>query len=140
MMELFYKLVGVARAVAEEAAAAAGTTATAATATAEEVAEINPVVSIITTLLPMVLIFVVFYFMLIRPQQKKDKQVKEMLNNLKVSDRVCTIGGIYGTITQIKDDTVTLAVGNQNMTMVIARWGIRSVEEVTIENDSESLN
>lgn len=137
MMELFYKLVGVASAVAEEAAAAAGTTAT---ATAEEVAEINPVVSIITTLLPMVLIFVVFYFMLIRPQQKKDKQVKEMLNNLKVSDRVCTIGGIYGTITQIKDDTVTLAVGNQNMTMVIARWGIRSVEEVTIENDSESLN
>ncbi|MBQ9288848.1 MAG: preprotein translocase subunit YajC [Clostridia bacterium] len=136
-MELFYKLVGVASAVAEEAAAAAGTTAT---ATAEEVAEINPVVSIITTLLPMVLIFVVFYFMLIRPQQKKDKQVKEMLNNLKVSDRVCTIGGIYGTITQIKDDTVTLAVGNQNMTMVIARWGIRSVEEVTIENDSESLN
>ena len=127
-MELFYKLVGVASAVAEEAAAAAGTTAT---ATAEEVAEINPVVSIITTLLPMVLIFVVFYFMLIRPQQKKDKQVKEMLNNLKVSDRVCTIGGIYGTITQIKDE---------NMTMVIARWGIRSVEEVTIENDSESLN
>ncbi|MBQ6563478.1 MAG: preprotein translocase subunit YajC [Clostridia bacterium] len=102
--------------------------------------EVNPVVSIITTLLPMVLIFVIFYFMLIRPQQKKDKQVKEMLNNLKVSDRVCTIGGIYGTITQIKDDSVTLAVGNQNMTMVIARWGIRSVEEVTIENDSESLN
>ena len=92
------------------------------------------------TLLLTVAIFVVFYFMLIRPQQKKDKQVKEMLNNLKVSDRVCTIGGIYGTITQIKDDTVTLAVGNQNMTMVIARWGIRSVEEVTIENDSESLN
>ena len=136
MMELLYKLVGIATAAAE-GTAAAGTVAAGA---AEEMAEINPVVSIITTLLPMVLIFVVFYFMLIRPQQKKDKQVKEMLNNLKVSDRVCTIGGIYGTITQIKDDTVTLAVGNQNMTMVIARWGIRSVEEVTIENDSESLN
>jgi preprotein translocase subunit YajC len=136
MMELLYKLVGIATAAAEGTAAAG----TAAAGAAEEMAEINPVVSIITTLLPMVLIFVVFYFMLIRPQQKKDKQVKEMLNNLKVSDRVCTIGGIYGTITQIKDDTVTLAVGNQNMTMVIARWGIRSVEEVTIENDSESLN
>ncbi len=135
-MELLYKLVGIATAAAEGTAAAG----TAAAGAAEEMAEINPVVSIITTLLPMVLIFVVFYFMLIRPQQKKDKQVKEMLNNLKVSDRVCTIGGIYGTITQIKDDTVTLAVGNQNMTMVIARWGIRSVEEVTIENDSESLN
>ena len=136
MMELLYKLVGIATAAAEETAAAG----TAAAGAAEEMAEVNPVVSIITTLLPMVLIFVVFYFMLIRPQQKKDKQVKEMLNNLKVSDRVCTIGGIYGTITQIKDDTVTLAVGNQSMTMVIARWGIRSVEEVTIENDSESLN
>lgn len=132
---MFYKLSGIATAFAEEATAAG-----AATAAGEEIAEINPIVSIITTLLPMVLIFVVFYFMLIRPQQKKDKQVKEMLNNLKVSDRVCTIGGIYGTITQIKDDSVTLAVGNQNMTMVIARWGIRSVEEVTIENDSESLN
>jgi len=132
-MDFLYKLAGVASAYAEEAAAAT-------TAAAEELPEINPVVSIITTLLPMVLIFVVFYFMLIRPQQKKDKQVKEMLNNLKVSDRVCTIGGIYGTITQIKDDTVTLVVGNQNMTMVIARWGIRSVEEVSIENDSESLN
>ena len=136
MMELLYKLVGIATAAAEGTAAAG----TAAAGAAEEMAEINPVVSIITTLLPMVLIFVVFYFMLIRPQQKKDKQVKEMLNNLKVSDRVCTIGGIYGTIPQIKDDTVTLAVGIQNMTMVIARWGIRSVEEVTIENDSESLN
>lgn len=132
-MDFLYKLAGVASAYAEEATAAT-------TAAAEELPEINPVVSIITTLLPMVLIFVVFYFMLIRPQQKKDKQVKEMLNNLKVSDRVCTIGGIYGTITQIKDDTVTLVVGNQNMTMVIARWGIRSVEEVSIENDSESLN
>ena len=131
-MDLFYKIAGIATAYAEEAAA----TGTA----AGEMPEVNPVVSIITTLLPMVLIFVIFYFMLIRPQQKKDKQVKEMLNNLKVSDRVCTIGGIYGTITQIKDDSVTLAVGNQNMTMVIARWGIRSVEEVTIENDSESLN
>ena len=88
----------------------------------------------------MVLIFVVFYFVLIRPQRKKDKQVKQMLDNLKVTDRICTIGGIYGTITNIKDDTITLSVGNQNMTMVVARWAIRSVEEVSIENDSEMLN
>ena len=135
-MNLLNHLFGIATAVAEEAATAAAT----ATAANPEAVEINPVVSLITTLLPMVLIFVVFYFMLIRPQQKKDKQVKEMLNNLKVNDRECTIGGIYGTITQIKDDTITLCVGNQNMTMVIARWGIRSVEEVSIENDAESLN
>ena len=80
------------------------------------------------------------WFVLIRPQRKKDKQVKEMLNNLKAGDRVCTIGGIYGTITGIKDDTVTLSVGRDNLSMVIARWGIRSVEEVTIENDAQELN
>ena len=90
--------------------------------------------------LPLILLFVVFWFILIRPQRKKDKQVKEMLNNLKAGDRVCTIGGIYGTITGIKDDTVTLSVGRDNLSMVVARWGIRSVEEVTIENDAQELN
>ena len=78
--------------------------------------------------------------MLIRPQRKKDKQVKEMLNNLKAGDRICTIGGIYGTITGLKDDTVTLSVGKDNLSMVVARWGIRSVEEVSIENDAQDLN
>ena len=90
--------------------------------------------------LPMILIFVIFYFMLIRPQRKKDKEAKKMLENLKVGDRICTIGGIYGTIMDIKDDTVTLAVGRDNLSMVVARWSIRSVEDVTIENESESLN
>ena len=88
----------------------------------------------------MILIFVVFYFFLIRPQRKKDKQVKEMLANLKVGDRVCTIGGIYGTIVNIKDDTISLAVGKDNVNLVFARWGIRSVEEISIENDTEALN
>ncbi len=87
-------------------------------------------------MIPMILIF---YFLMIRPQRKKDKQVKEMLNNLKAGDRICTIGGIYGTITGIKDDTITLSVGRENMSMVVARWAIRSVEEVTIENDSQEL-
>ncbi len=124
------KLFGISTALAEEAAVAA---------TGEEVSA-NPIAQLIFSLVPMILIFVVFYFMLIRPQRKKDKQVKEMLNNLKAGDRICTIGGIYGTITGIKDDTVTLSVGRDNMTMVVARWGIRSVEEVTIENDAQELN
>ncbi len=125
---MFEMLLGISTAYAEQAAA-----------TGEEVA-VNPIAALLTTFLPLVLIFVVFYFMLIRPQRKKDKQVKEMLNNLKAGDRVCTIGGIYGTITAIKDDSVTLSVGRDNLSMVIARWGIRSVEEVTIENDAQELN
>jgi len=93
----------------------------------------------IPSLVMMVLMIVVFYFMLIRPQKKKDKAVKDMLNALKVSDRVCTIGGIYGTVTGLKEDTVTLAVGAQKTSMVFARWAIRSVEDAPLENDSEAL-
>ncbi len=144
----FEKLLGFTSALAEEAASAAGaaagtaagTAATDAAAAVEGAGEVNTVAALVTTFLPMVLIFVVFYFFLIRPQRKKDKKVKEMLNNLKAGDRICTIGGIYGTIVGIKDDTVTLSVGRDNLSMVVARWGIRSVEEVTIENDAEALN
>ncbi len=99
----------------------------------------DPTGGLVGMLLPMVLIFVVFYFMLIRPQRKKDKKVKDMLANLKVTDRICTIGGIYGTIVAIKDDTFTVAVGQDNVKLVFARWAIRNVEEVSVENDSEVL-
>lgn len=93
----------------------------------------------IPSLVMMVAMVVVFYFVLIHPQRKKDKAVKAMLDALKVSDRVCTIGGIYGTVTGLKDDTVTLAVGAQKTSMVFARWAIRSVEDAPLENDSEAL-
>ncbi len=128
-------ILGLGSAVAEGAAAAAPTAA--ATAAAQEV---SPVVSLLFTFGPLVLVFVIFWFMMIRPQRKKDKQVKEMLNNLKAGDRICTIGGIYGTITGLKDDTVKLSVGRDNTAMVVARWAIRSVEEVQIENDAQELN
>ena len=95
--------------------------------------------SLIPTLVMMVAMIAVFYFLLIRPQRKKDKQVKEMLANLKVGDRVCTIGGIYGTVVALKDDTVTIAVGAAKTQLVMARWAIRSVEDAPLENDSEAL-
>ncbi|MBR5961287.1 MAG: preprotein translocase subunit YajC [Clostridia bacterium] len=123
---------GIASAIAEEATAVAGAEG--------EVQQVNSIAALATTFLPLILIFVVFWFMLIRPQRKKDKQVKEMLNNLKAGDRICTIGGIYGTITGLKDDTITLSVGKDNLSMVVARWAIRSVEEITIENDAQELN
>ena len=122
------------------AAAAAEGTAAAGAAAEGEATQVSSIAALATTFLPLILIFVVFWFMLIRPQRKKDKQVKEMLNNLKAGDRICTIGGIYGTITGLKDDTITLSVGKDNLSMVVARWAIRSVEELTIENDAQELN
>lgn len=64
-------------------------------------------------LLPLVLLFVVFYFLLIRPQQKRQKQHKSFLEGLKKGDKVITSGGMYGTITGITDDTITLEIAEK---------------------------
>ena len=123
----------ISRAMAEDANAAA----------AAEEPQASMGASLVSMLLPLVLMGVIFYFMLIRPQRKKDKKVKEMLNNLKPGDRVTTIGGIYGTISSIRDDTITLAVGQKNAQpyeMTVARWAIRNVEEISVENEGEMLN
>ncbi len=123
-------------ALEQAAADAAATTAAADGTMPAEMGLLGTLIS----LLPMVLIFVIFYFMLIRPQRKKEKKVQEMLKALKVGDRVSTIGGIYGTITNIKDDTLELSVGRDNVKLIFARWAIRQVEDVAIENDAEVLN
>lgn len=60
--------------------------------------------------LPLIIMFAIFYFILIRPQQQRQKKHKEMLESLKVGDRVITIGGIYGIIREIKGDMLTLEV------------------------------
>ena len=90
----------------------------------------------LSMLIMIVVMVAVFYFLLIRPQRKKDKAVKDMLSSLKVGDRICTIGGFYGTIAHIKDDSITLKFGSMENTVVIARWAVRSVENVKTENDA----
>jgi preprotein translocase subunit YajC len=67
----------------------------------------------IAQLLPLLLMFVVFYFLLIRPQQKKMKEHREMLSNLKRGDGIVTQGGVLGKITGITDRTVTLEVAEK---------------------------
>lgn len=61
-------------------------------------------------LMPIIFIFIIFYFLLIRPQQKKQKEHAEMLTKLKKNDEVITSGGIYGTIVNVKDKSVVLKV------------------------------
>jgi preprotein translocase subunit YajC len=63
--------------------------------------------------LPLILLFVVFYFLLIRPQQKKAKLQKSFIENLKKGDEVVTSGGLYGKITGITNDTVTIEVAEK---------------------------
>jgi preprotein translocase subunit YajC len=67
----------------------------------------------IMAFLPLILLFAVFYFLLIRPQQKKAKTHKQFMENLKKGDRVVTSGGMYGTITGVTDEAVTIEVAEK---------------------------
>ena len=79
-------------------------------------------------ILPIAMI-AIFYFVLIRPQRKKDKLVKEMLSQLVVGDKIITIGGIHGKITSIKDDDLVIESGSpsEKSMIKISRWAVREV-------------
>jgi preprotein translocase subunit YajC len=63
--------------------------------------------------LPIILIFAIFYFLLIRPQQKRAKDHRALLSSLKVGDQVLTSGGIYGRVTGLRDDVLTLEISDK---------------------------
>jgi len=75
-----------------------------------------------------VILIAVFYFILIRPQKKREKQTKEMLAALKVGDEVVSIGGIIGTVCSIKDDTVTIEVGADKTKIKFERSAIKGIK------------
>ena len=112
-------------------------TADANAAAVEEIPMSSQIIAMVIQLLPMILIFVIFYFLLIRPQRKKDKEAKKMLDSLKVGDRITTIGGFYATIAGIKDDVITITFGPDSTKAMIARWAVRSLESTPkdAEND-----
>lgn len=84
--------------------------------------------NLLGTILPFVLMFVIFYFLLIRPQQKRQKQRNQMLAALKKGDEVVTIGGIYGKILDLDDETVTLRVSD-NTKLKFERNAVNQVKE-----------
>ena len=104
------------------------------TAAAGAAGEVNPVMSAIVSFLPLILIIVLMYFMMIRPQRKREKETREMLNKLKVGDKVTTIGGIKGKIYAIKDNTVVIETGNigtpnERSYIKMERDAVKSVEK-----------
>ena len=84
--------------------------------------------------LPLILIMVVLMAVMIIPPRRRDKKVKEMLASIRPGDRVRTIGGIYGTITSVKDDYVVMQVGPDKIHLVFARGAISQIEEKGAEN------
>ncbi len=86
---------------------------------------------ILGMLVPFVLIFAVMYFLMIRPQKKKDKLKQEMLSQLIVGDKILTIGGIHGKIVSVKDDILILETGgasaNEKSYIKVSRWAVGEV-------------
>ena len=78
-------------------------------------------------LLPMVLIFAAMYFLLIAPQRKKQKEHEKMLTTLKAGDEIVTTGGIYGTITSVKDDRFVVRVGDNNQKLEIGKGFVHAL-------------
>ena len=76
---------------------------------------------------PVLLIFGVFYFLLILPQQRRQKKWQQMLSDLKTGDKVITSGGLKGTIFSMKDDAVTLRVPPDNLKLEVSRGSIVTV-------------
>lgn len=79
-------------------------------------------------LLPLILIFVLMYFIMIRPQRKKEKEDRKMRDNLRVGDQLTTIGGICGHVVNIKDDTITIESGADRTKLQFKKWAIQTVE------------
>lgn len=80
-------------------------------------------VSPLVGFLPLIIIFGIFYFLLILPQQKKQKAHQVMLQNLRQGDKVVTIGGIFGKIVSIRGEVITLEIANQ-VRVEVVRSGI----------------
>ena len=87
----------------------------------------------LVTFLPFLLIIAVFYLMLVRPNQKKQKQWAEMLNNLKIGDKITTTGGMRGTIVALRDDAIQLKLPPDGVKVEVVKSAIAAVTTNTPE-------
>jgi preprotein translocase subunit YajC len=98
----------------------------------------NPLIG----LLPFILIIGIFYFLIIRPQNKKRKETEGMLKSLKKGDKVMTIGGIYGTVQSVKDTTVIVKI-DDNVKVEFSRSAVSNIvtpgkEETNIQSEEQT--
>lgn len=77
-----------------------------------------------------VIMIAVFYFMIIRPENKRKKRAEEMRNSLKKGERVTTIGGMVGRVVQVNDTTIVFETSEDRVRIEIAKWGIQSTESM----------
>lgn len=80
--------------------------------------------SILMMVLPLVLMVGIFYFLILRPEKKRNKEMQEMLNNIQVADEVVTTGGIIGRVLSVKEDTVLIETGSDRTKIRVLKSAI----------------
>lgn len=109
-------------------------TAAAGTEAATEIAEKTPLQTFLSgamTFLPLILIAVAFYFFLIRPQKKQEKEAKAMRESIGMGDKITTIGGITGIVRQVKDDEFVIETGAEKNKITVKKWAVQTKDTVS---------
>ena len=88
-------------------------------------------------MLPMVLMLVVFYFMLIRPKNKRKKEAEEMRSNVKTGDVIVTIGGVTGTVVDVKEKKFVIETGADRVRIEFEKWALSTNETATARAEAE---
>lgn len=79
------------------------------------------------SIIMLVVFFLILYFLTIRPQKKREKQIRDMRDSLNVGDEIITIGGIFGKVIKVKEDMVSIEVGSDKSRFNITKWAVGSV-------------
>lgn len=98
---------------------------------------LNNYAQIIGSFLPIVLMILIFYFLLIRPQRKRDKAERDMRNSIQVGDEISTIGGFIGKVVSIKDETLVIETSADRTKLKLYRWAIRGKEAAPADRIEE---
>ncbi len=89
----------------------------------------NPQASLLMNLFPIVMIFLIFYFIMLRPQQKEQKEFKKTIEKLKKNDQIVTIGGVHGTIVNVKEKTFIVRI-DDNTRIEIDKSAVSRIEKL----------
>lgn len=101
---------------------------------ADQAATTNAGMNPIVMVLYLAVIGGAMYFLMIRPQRKKTKEEKKMRENLQVGDEIVTIGGMYGRVISLKEDTIVIESKSDHSKITIARWALQS--NLTVHDDT----
>lgn len=98
---------------------------------------LNNYSQILGTFLPIILMVAIFYFLLIRPQRKRDKAERDMRNSIQVGDEISTIGGFIGKVVSLKEDTLVIETSADRTKLKLYRWAIRGKEAAPVDKVEE---